>query len=111
MRPYFLRKLVWPGGRAAYPPYGGIRVFPWIFRVLPGGKLYNQRMKSVFPRLRGVVTPAPFNRRSVGGRTVRSRVLRFVPVNCTSLSLPYMGVTPASDNGGPVSIDQPEVIL
>lgn len=38
--------------------------------------------------------------------TPLTRELRFVPVNCTSLSLPYMGVTPAPDNGGPVSIDQ-----
>jgi len=43
-------------------------------------------------------------------RTAPAGALRFVPVNCTSLSLTYMGVTPASHNGGPVSIDQPKVI-
>ncbi|CAB3678002.1 hypothetical protein LMG1873_01484 [Achromobacter piechaudii] len=44
-------------------------------------------MKSVFPL----------------GQTTPPGALRFVPVNCTSLSLPYMGVTPGSHNGGPVS--------
>ncbi|CFN81130.1 Uncharacterised protein [Bordetella pertussis] len=41
----------------------------------------------------------------------RAETLLSVLATCTSLLLPYMGVTPAADNGGLVSIDQPKVTL
>jgi hypothetical protein len=107
------------GPRRVIPPAGGrnprkslhhrLRVFPWIFRVCRGGKLYNRFMNSVFPRVCGRVTARPRHNGVWLVHGSGARTLRSVPVNCTSLSLPYMGVTPAIDNGGPVSIDQPEV--
>ncbi len=93
----------------ALMPGGGLRVFPWIFRVRQGGKFYNRSMKSLYPRLRGFALAIEPNGSSNLALPAWRNALRSVPVNCTSLFLPYMGVTPASDNGGPVSIDQPEV--
>ena len=99
------------GARGRRLPLRALRVFPWIFHVHRGGKLYNYRMKSVCPRAVGRVAASPARRGSPRASWPGLRTLRSVPVICTSLSLPYMGVTPAADNGRPVSIDQPEVTL
>ena len=99
------------GAEGARSCPGVLRVFPWIFRMYRGGKLYNYCMKSVFPRAAGRVAASPAKRGSTHVSRPGCRTLRSVPVICTSLSLPYMGVTPAADNGRPVSIDQPEVTL
>ncbi|WP_235551086.1 hypothetical protein, partial [Bordetella bronchiseptica] len=69
-----------------------IGVFPEVSLLREGGKLYN-RLDGSRP----------------GSR--RAETLLSVLATCTSLLLPYMGVTPAADNDGLVSIDQPKVTL
>lgn len=76
-----------------------------------GGKLYNYTMMIVPPQCRGFAASVRPGGRIGRGWVAWRRVLRSVPVICTSLLLPYMSVTPAPDNGGLVSIDQPEVTL